>query len=116
MFSDSTAIKPLFNSKKCIVTSQGIYPNYSNLDSYKMAACCIDTAVRNLVVTGCNLSNIALLDNLSNGRVEACIWRGIYGREALNMNADADMKDQAKNFRLFEEIYFNIFNNIKLFY
>ena len=63
MFSDSTAIKPLFNSKKCIVTSQGIYPNYSNLDSYKMAACCIDTAVRNLVVTGCNLSNIALLDN-----------------------------------------------------
>ena len=23
--------------------------------------------------------------------------------EALNMNADADMKDQAKNFRLFEE-------------
>ena len=63
VFSDSTAIKPLFNSKKCIVTSQGIYPNYSNLDAYKMAACCIDTAVRNLVVTGCNLSNIALLDN-----------------------------------------------------
>ena len=47
--------------------------------------------------------DIALLDNLSNGRVEAGIGRGIYGREALNMNADADMKDQAKNFRLFEE-------------
>ena len=47
--------------------------------------------------------DIALLDQLSNGRVEAGIARGIYGREALNMNADADMKDQAKNFRLFEE-------------
>ena len=63
VFSDSTAIKPLFNSKKCIVTSQGIYPNYSNLDAYKMAACSIDTAIRNLIVTGCNLLNIALLDN-----------------------------------------------------
>ena len=47
--------------------------------------------------------DIALLDNLSNRRVEAGLGRGIYGREALNMNADADMKDQAKNFRLFEE-------------
>ena len=47
--------------------------------------------------------DIALLDNLSNGRVEAGLGRGIYGREALNMNEDADMKDQAKNFRLFEE-------------
>jgi Coenzyme F420-dependent N5,N10-methylene tetrahydromethanopterin reductase and related flavin-dependent oxidoreductases len=47
--------------------------------------------------------DIAFLDNLSNGRVEAGLGRGIYGREALNMNPDADMKDQAKNFRLFEE-------------
>ena len=47
--------------------------------------------------------DIALLDQLSDGRVEAGIARGIYGREALNMNPDADMKDQAKNFRLFEE-------------
>lgn len=47
--------------------------------------------------------DIALLDQLSNGRIDAGIARGIYGREALNMNADADMKDQGKNFRLFEE-------------
>ena len=40
--------------------------------------------------------DIALLDQLSNGRVEVGVGRGIYGREALNMNADADMKDQAK--------------------
>ena len=47
--------------------------------------------------------DIALLDNLSNGRVEAGIGRGIYGREALNINPEADTKDQAKNFKLFEE-------------
>jgi len=39
----------------------------------------------------------------SKGRVEVGIGRGIYGREAVNLNIEADMKDQAKNFRLFEE-------------
>ena len=63
VFSDSTVIKPLFNSNKCIGLSQGIYPNYTNIDAYNMAACCIDTAIRNLIVTGCDLSTIALLDN-----------------------------------------------------
>ena len=63
VFSDSTVIKPLFNSNKCVGVSQGIYPNYTNIDAYNMAACCIDTAVRNLIVTGCDLSTIALLDN-----------------------------------------------------
>tara|TARA_B100000900_G_scaffold353669_1_gene321961 strand:+ start:307 stop:1476 length:1170 start_codon:yes stop_codon:yes gene_type:complete len=47
--------------------------------------------------------DIALLDQLSKGRVEVGIGRGIYGREAINLNKAADMKDQAKNFRLFEE-------------
>ena len=63
VFSDSTVIKPLFNSDKCVGVSQGIYPNYTNIDAYNMAACCIDTAVRNLIVVGCELSTIALLDN-----------------------------------------------------
>ena len=47
--------------------------------------------------------DIASLDHLSNGRVEVGIGRGVYGREAVNMNIEADLKDQAKNFRLFEE-------------
>ena len=47
--------------------------------------------------------DIALLDQLSKGRVEVGIGRGIYGREAINLNKEADMKDQAKNFRLFDE-------------
>ena len=47
--------------------------------------------------------DIAALDHLSNGRVEVGVGRGIYGREALHMNVEADLKDQAKNKRLFEE-------------
>ena len=47
--------------------------------------------------------DIAFLDQLSEGRVEVGFGRGVYGREAINMNKEADLKDQAKNFRLFEE-------------
>jgi len=47
--------------------------------------------------------DIATLDQLSKGRVEIGVGRGIYGREALHLNIEADVKDQAKNKRLFEE-------------
>ncbi len=47
--------------------------------------------------------DVSMLDQMSKGRVEFGIGRGVYGREAINMNIEADLKDQAKNFRLFEE-------------
>ena len=47
--------------------------------------------------------DIAMLDHMSQGRVDFGIGRGVYGREAINMNVQSDLKDQAKNFRLFEE-------------
>jgi len=47
--------------------------------------------------------DIAVLDHLSKGRVEVGIGRGIYGREAVHMNVDANLKDQNKNKRLFQE-------------
>jgi len=47
--------------------------------------------------------DIAALDHLSNGRVEVGIGRGVYGREAVHMNIESDLKDQAKNKRLFQE-------------
>jgi len=47
--------------------------------------------------------DIAALDHLSNGRVEVGIGRGVYGREAIHMNIESDLKDQAKNKRLFQE-------------
>lgn len=60
---DATVIKPLFHSKKGIALSQGMYPRYSDIDSYDMAAASIDTAVRNLVCVGVDPEKIALLDN-----------------------------------------------------
>ena len=47
--------------------------------------------------------DIAALDQLSKGRVEVGIGRGVYGREAIHMNIESDLKDQAKNKRLFQE-------------
>ena len=47
--------------------------------------------------------DIATLDQMSKGRVEVGIGRGVYGREAIHMNKESDLKDQAKNFRLFSE-------------
>jgi len=47
--------------------------------------------------------DIATLDQMSKGRVEVGIGRGVYGREAVHMNKESDLKDQAKNFRLFSE-------------
>ena len=47
--------------------------------------------------------DVAVLDHLSRGRVEVGIGRGVYGREAVHMNIEADLKDQEKNKRLFQE-------------
>jgi len=47
--------------------------------------------------------DIAALDQFSKGRVDVGIGRGVYGREAIHMNVESDLKDQAKNKRLFQE-------------
>jgi alkanesulfonate monooxygenase SsuD/methylene tetrahydromethanopterin reductase-like flavin-dependent oxidoreductase (luciferase family) len=47
--------------------------------------------------------DIALLDQLSGGRVEVGVGRGLYGREALNLNQLADPRDQERNRALFDE-------------
>lgn len=47
--------------------------------------------------------DIAMLDQLSEGRVECGIGRGVYGREAVHLNIEADVADQAKNYRVFKE-------------
>jgi len=63
VFGDATAIKPLTFSSKSIAFSQGAFPRYTNFDAYKMAACSVDTAIRNLIVLGVDIKKIALLDN-----------------------------------------------------
>lgn len=49
------------------------------------------------------VEEIALLDQISGGRVECGVGRGIYTREAMNLNPDADRRDEDRNWRLFRE-------------
>jgi len=58
-----TVIQPVFDSPRAVVLSQGLYPSYSDIDTYWMAACSIDTAIRNAVSAGGTLDHLALLDN-----------------------------------------------------
>ncbi len=60
---DATINKPVLNSDKGIIISQALYPSYSDIDTYNMAACAIDTAVRNVIAVGADPKKIALLDN-----------------------------------------------------
>jgi phosphoribosylformylglycinamidine synthase len=60
---NASVIRPLLDSHKGVALSQGIYPVYSDIDTYHMAACSIDTAVRNIISVGGTLERIALLDN-----------------------------------------------------
>ncbi len=61
--ADATAIRPRPESHKGVVVSQALYPSYSEIDAYHMAACSIDAAIRNLVTVGVNPDVVALLDN-----------------------------------------------------
>ncbi len=58
-----SVIKPVLNSPRGVVLSQGLYPTYSDLDTYWMAACAIDTAIRNAISAGASLDHLAILDN-----------------------------------------------------
>ncbi len=60
---DTTVIRPILSSRKGVVLSQALYPTYSEIDPYAMAAASIDTAIRNTVAIGANPDYLALLDN-----------------------------------------------------
>lgn len=60
---DATVTRPVLDSQKAVVISQALYPRYSDLDTYHMAACAIDTAIRNAVAVGGDPNYLALLDN-----------------------------------------------------
>ncbi len=61
--SNASVIRPLLDSMRGVVLSQGLYPSYSEMDPYRMAACSIDTAIRNAVAAGGSVDYMALLDN-----------------------------------------------------
>ena len=61
--SMASLTKVLPGSPKGVGLSQGLYPSYSEIDPYRMAAAGIDTAIRGLIAIGVPLDNIAILDN-----------------------------------------------------
>jgi phosphoribosylformylglycinamidine synthase II len=63
--NNAAVIKPLSDSWKGIAISCGMNPSYGKIDSYWMAASCIDEAIRNNTSVGGR--RIALLDNFTWG-------------------------------------------------
>ena len=52
-------------SRRGIVVTNGINHYYGDIDTYWMAACCLDEAIRNAVAVGADPDRIAVLDNFS---------------------------------------------------
>jgi len=61
--SDAGVMRPLLSSWQGVALSTGILPWYGDIDTWAMAECGIDTAIRNVVAVGANPDRIALLDN-----------------------------------------------------
>jgi phosphoribosylformylglycinamidine synthase subunit PurSL len=67
---DAAVIRPLSDSEKGIIISNGINPKYGDIDTYWMAASAIDEALRQVIAVGGSLEEVALLDNSCWGNPE----------------------------------------------
>jgi len=67
---DAAVIRPLSDSAKGIIISNGINPKYGDIDTYWMAASAIDEALRQVIAVGGSLDRVALLDNSCWGNPE----------------------------------------------
>ena len=65
--SDASVTKPLFDSQKGIIISNGINFRFGFIDPYWMAASCIDEALRQIIAVGGSLKEAAILDNFCWG-------------------------------------------------
>ncbi len=61
--ANASVTKPFIETERGIICSQGINSTYSQIDTYEMAACAIDTAIRNAIAIGGDLDHLALMDN-----------------------------------------------------
>jgi len=61
--SDAAVIRPILDSFEGVIIANGICPRYSDIDTYHMAACAIDEAVRNTIAVGGSLERMAGIDN-----------------------------------------------------
>jgi phosphoribosylformylglycinamidine synthase II len=60
---DAAVIRPVLDSYEGVVVANGICPRYGDIDTYRMAACAIDEAIRNAIAVGGSLTQMAGLDN-----------------------------------------------------
>ncbi|MDP2731398.1 MAG: phosphoribosylformylglycinamidine synthase subunit PurL [Dehalococcoidales bacterium] len=67
---DAAIIKPVLDSEKGVIVSNGINPKYGEIDPYWMAASAVDEALRQIVAVGGNLDRVALLDNFCWGNTD----------------------------------------------
>jgi len=67
---DAAVVLPVLGSWRGLAVGCGINPRLGDLDPYRMAACVLDEAVRNVVAVGADPGRIALLDNFCWGNTE----------------------------------------------
>jgi len=81
--SDAAALRPVLSSRRGLVIACGMNPLYGDFDTYHMAACAIDEAVRNCVAVGADPRRIAILDNFCWGYTDRPETLGALVRAAL---------------------------------
>lgn len=80
---DAAVVRPRVDSRKGVVISCGMNPEFGDLDPYHMAASAIDEAIRNAVAVGADPSKIAILDNFCWGNTDRPETLGSLVRAAL---------------------------------
>ncbi|MFA5117682.1 MAG: phosphoribosylformylglycinamidine synthase subunit PurL [Candidatus Omnitrophota bacterium] len=65
--SDAAVVRPLLDSSRGIIVSNGINFRFGLIDPYWMAASCIDEALRQVIAVGGSLKEVAILDNFCWG-------------------------------------------------
>lgn len=60
---DAAVIKPILELNEGLAISCGVNPKYSRIDTYSMATCGLDEAIRKVISVGSTLDQIALNDN-----------------------------------------------------
>ena len=61
--TDAQVFHPVLDSNKGAVVSSALYPSYGDISTYHMAACAIDTTIRNIISAGGTLKHLSILDN-----------------------------------------------------
>ncbi len=79
--TDAQVFRPVLTSNKGVIVTAALYPSYSDISTYDMAACAIDTAIRNAIAVGGTLSHLAVLDNFC--------WCSSYDKARLAELVDA---------------------------